>query len=382
MITFNFARIVKNKKGSALLMSLMVVGTLVTLSAAFTISTVNEMNNSRRYQSSAKSFWIAEAGVNEFMADPSMLDAGDVTRIFGTYSVDLSKDDTDPNERILTAIATANGVSRTLEVKFPANPAILYDNTMSSGGDLNLFGLLAKLDIYDKTRLSGEFNKSGFLSIADLEDLQENVPSDQTTFTYPDADENGTPDEFSDFVQFNRDLIATYDPSEVLYISGDSTQLIYPNGALAGKKIIYVEGGSPGTGDVNVLFDTTWQTGENMTIISTGDVFYVQPLQIFRDSQLNVVSWNDYNEASILLSSHDGVTYAHDNANFLSVLSYSETRGNVISNGDIDCFEALTWKRFIYDDAISEGSVPPGFEGLLAASGGGYSSTPSSWKEI
>jgi len=376
------SRVVEDERGAALMISYFILAVLFTLMGAFALSTVQEVADASNYRDAVAAFWLAEAGVNQYLQNPSMLDGGSVTITYGSESVLLSKDDSAGSERIVTARGLVNDTARSIESAFPVNPPAIFDNTMSTGGNIELLGFIAKLEVFGPTRLSGTFSESGFGASGWFEDKQEGVASSETTFTYPDSDTNGTPDEFTDFVQFNRDLVSTYPSEEVVYIQSDSTHLIYPGSGLSGKKVLFVEGSTPGTGDVDVIFDAGWQADQNLTIITTGSVDYVQPLQLSTDSQLNIITWQGYEEASILYSAHNGVTYSHEDATFYSIFEYSETTGNLVANTGIEANEALSWKRFLYGNPLIEGNVPPGFEGLLSQGPGGFSSTPSSWKEM
>ena len=375
-------RRLQNETGAALLLGLLVLTVLITLMAGFALSTVQEIRGANRYRDGAIAFWLAEAGVQRFMEDTTILNSGSQTVYFGSNYFTLSKDDTDSTLRVVTAVGHVGGITRNVRVEFPANPPVLFDNTMSTGGNLNLAGLFARMDVYGKTRISGTYNKTGIGATGWFEDKQTGVASNSTTLKYPDSDNSGTADQFNDFVQFNRTLVAAYPSSEVLYIQSNSTQVIVPSSSLAGKKVIYVEGTTAGSGDVNIVFGSTWQDNQNMTVISTGNIAYLQPLQISSNSQLNTISWDDYNEASVFYSTHDGVTYSHDDANFYSIFEYSETTGNVVANHSIGANEALSWKKFNYGNPLNGSTVPPGFEGLVSQANSGYSSTPSEWKEI
>lgn len=376
------ARWFRNKKGASLLYGYLVLSVLLTLSAGFALSTASELNNTKRFRDYTKAFWLAEAGVARFRKNQTMLDTTNPVNIyFGSNYVTLLKDDTDSQNRIVTATGHVGSITRQLAITFPAKPPKVFSNTMSSGGNLKLLGLIAKLEVYGPTRLTGTFSKSGIGASGWFEDKQEGISTNETTLKYPDADGNGTSDQFNDFVEFNRDIASNYPPSEVVYIQSDNTQIVIPNRSLAGKKILFVEGSQPGTGNVNILFDASWQSEQNLTVISTGTVEYVQPLQTATNSQLNIIAWDDYKEASILYSSHKGVTYAHDAANFYSIFEYSVTSGNLIANNGINANEALSWKRFDYADPVANGSVPPGFQGLLAQAPPGYATTPDLWEE-
>jgi hypothetical protein len=384
MDTFMRAHKRFKQRGVALAIAYMVVGALVTLSSGFIASTVGELRTAQYYNNSTKAFWVASSGINQFMKDPAYLDAGSKTITVGSNTVLLSKTD-GATERVVRAESTVSGTKRTIEITYPSNPPGLFSNTMTSGNNFNLTGLLARLDVYGKTRIGGSYNQSGFLAVAYFEDRQTGQGTASTTLRYPDANGNGVSDEFADFKRFYQDECNLYTPTEVEHVvvnSGDSV-ILYPNKKNVGKRLIFVEGPNPGDGSIDIIFDAAWRSSENLTIVSTGDVNYIEPLQLGVNSKLNIVAWQDYNEASILYSAHSGVTYAHDDANYYSVLNYSVTKGNVIANDNINAMEALTWKRFNYESPFdAQGSAPPGFSGLIGQATAGYVTTPSSWREI
>jgi hypothetical protein len=375
-----------NERGAALVLGYMVLTVVFTLTTGLALSNVTELNSANRYRNTTSAFWAAEAGINRYISDTAMLNSDSQLLSIGNTTVLVSKDDTQPGIRLVTAEGFANGSTRTIRATFPANAPGAFDNTLSAGGNLTFnFFLLAFLDINQKTRLTGTYSQSGFgFGGGQLEDLVEGVDPGLTTLTYPDADNNGTPDEFGDFKAYNQQILSTYDPDDVVYITQDSSVNILPSSNLVGKKILYVEGSAPGTGDVNIYFDTTWAANQNLTVISTGSVNYIQPLSNpSSNSQLNTISWDDYNEGSVFLSAHSGVNYTHDDANYGSIVALSVTSGSVIANDDVTANFAAVVKRFNYENPMDEdGNVPPGFEGLVGIGGGGYSSTPSDWQEI
>ncbi len=390
-------KLLKNNKGIILITSYLVLASLLTLTAGLTTSSISELNYSRRFRDAAAAFWAAEAGANRFLSDTTMLDGvspeADIT--IGSYTVHVEKDDSDAQARLVTATGTANGISRTIQMTFPSLPPDIFDNTVSTGGNFRSFGgsfSTSYLNVYDKTRLGGTYVNNAINLSTTFEDKLQSQDTANTTLKYPDANNNGTADEFSDFKAYNQELISNYPPEDVVYVTPNAgeTVVIYPNKTfdgenLVGKKIIYVEGPNAGDGDVQLWFDATnWQDDQNVTIISTGTVTYVQPLQgVTNNSKLNAIAWDDYSQGSVITSRHDGTVYAHDDALFTEILSDSETTGNVIANDLLQFTEFLqTDKDFFYADPIIDGLVPPGFEGLIGGGGGGYATTPSLWKEI
>lgn len=378
------AKNLKNDQGVILIASCVFLVVLLMLAAGFTLLSTNELNSARRYRDSTAAFWAAEAGINQFIRNPTMLDnnVGSVTLNIGSYSAYLTKDDSDTSLRVVTSIGTANGVQRTVQVEFSAVPPDVFNNTMSTGGNIDLDGNLGIMEVHGKARLTGTYNDLGRNLHAEFEDKVEGVNSGMTTLKYPDENGNSTPDEFNDFVEFYRDVAASYPANEVVYVQGNETYTITPSSSLVGKKIIFVEGNAPGHGNVNVLFDATWADNQDMTIIATGSINYIQPLSSpTSNSRLNAVAWTQYYEPAALLSAHDGLTYAHDNAYLRDVFDVSVTHGSLIANNRIYVKETVALKIFNYDNSIVT-NVPPGFSGLVSNGSSGYQTMPSSWKEI
>ncbi|MCH7522132.1 MAG: hypothetical protein IIB42_10605, partial [Candidatus Marinimicrobia bacterium] len=156
-----------------------VLTVLFGLTACFSLASVGELKASNRYFDSADAFWTAETAINRFIANPTMLDQGDLTLNIGGVSVDLSKDDvTDPRTRVLTATATANGVKRAISVSFPAVVSDIYSNTLSSGGNAAINGFFGTMNYDGQSRLSGTYQPAhGAVSIT-FDDLQEGVASE------------------------------------------------------------------------------------------------------------------------------------------------------------------------------------------------------------
>ncbi len=392
----------KNEKGAALIMSYFVLIIFLVFTMGFALANTNELKQSTMYRDSASSFWIAEAGINRFMQNTSLLDAQNpLTLTIGSKNVILSK--VDGATRVVTATSTYRGQERSIQIEYEPTPASIFNNTIATGFlpinpantvSMNLSGLVAGYKVTGPSKLSGNYQHNGFFTGEAFNPpaITNVADQTQTTIKYPDANSSGAPDEFNDFVEFNRSRTDTayanyngeYSSEEVLYIPTNDTVNIYPQTSLVGKKMIFVHGATPGAGDVNVWFDSTWAANQNITIVSTGSVNYIQPLQSSSsNSKLNTISWDNYNEGAVLLSTHSGVTYTHASAYYGSIASLSRTNGNVFSNNGINLNLIAVWKEFSYSNPVdSAGNVPPGFKGLVTAPGAGYVSTPSNWKEI
>ena len=267
-------------------------------------------------------------------------------------------------------------------MRYPAKTVGVFDNTMSVKGNVEFVGRKAAVAVNQKIKLSGEvINNSTYSNIV-IEDKEEHADERLVSLTYPDANENGKADEFSDFVEFNRKLISNYPKDEVVYLKGQGTFTITPESNLKGKKIIFVEG-HEGDGNVLIQFSGSLPKGQNLTVISTGTVTLNQVGYADNNSQLNVIAWSEYYESAALPGSHRGIIYTHGVANFVDIHDTSVTNGSVIANGGVRFGDVWSMKSFNYSDTRVNGNVPPGFEGLVTSSTKvGYGDRPVSWKEI
>ncbi|MDI6605877.1 MAG: hypothetical protein QME65_01875 [Candidatus Omnitrophota bacterium] len=369
-----------NNRGAALILSYIVLTVLTILGSAFLVRSVSEGNISRRYADSARAFWIAEAGLSQGYQDMingnplsgGQLDFSDGTS--GTYQLSsISR----PSGTEIVSVGNFGTAQRSVSGIVYFIPTA-FQNTLSVGGNLTLSGLRARVEVYGKTRISGSYSKQ-FQATGWFEDKQEGVSQNLTTIKIPDYDNNGTSDEFSDFVIFGREVVQSYPPEQVVYIQNDGTVNIFPDQGLLGKKVIFVEGSSPGAGDVNIFFDASWQEEEDLTVISTGDITYVEPLQFQADARLSAIAWEDYNEASIFRSEHESLMYAHQDGNFIDILDWGSTTGNLIANGNVSLLEVLSYEKYYFSERAMTGDLPPGFSNL-----GGSSGTPgfTDWREL
>lgn len=369
-------------KGSILILAYIFMFALVTLSTGFALLNFTELNSSRRYHDLTAAFWLAESGVNMFQKNPDMLDAkGTETIVMGLGSIHLTQDDTNPLFRKVISTGTVKGSQRRIEVRYPAKTSDVFENAMSIKGNLEITGKKTMATINNKVRMSGQvINKAGHSSVF-IEDKKENTDERLVSLTYPDADENGKPDEFNDFVEHNRKLLTDYPEEETVYLKGEGTFTITPDSKLKGKKIIYVEGGEGG-GNVVIQSSGSLPKGENLTIIATGTVTLNQVGFSANNSQLNVIAWSDYYESAALPGSHKGMIYTHGAANFIDIHDTSITNGSVVANGGVRFGDIWSMKSFNYVDPRTKKAVPPGFEGLIGGGSSGYAERPNAWREI
>ena len=374
--------ILLNDKGAVLISVYMVLFVLLTLSSSVAMFNIGELGEARRQRDATMAFWLAEGALNQFMADPTILDEADTKSMheeFGT--VILSKNDSNPKHRLVTATAKVRGVERILQLKYPALSTI-FENTISTQGDLVVEGRKASVLINDKLRLGGSVVNNAKMPITIFEDVQTQANKALVAIQYPDADGNGRSDEFRDFVEFNRKLIARYPEDQVVYIKGNDTYTIIPDGSLQGKKIIYIEGDRAGDGSAVIQFSGALEKDQNLTVIATGTVTQNQAGSTQKNAQLNIIAWSDYFETTVLPSIHNGVIFTHGKAFFDEVHDTSVTNGSLVANGGIVVREVWSTKTFNYVDMRHRGIVPPGFEGLIGGGVSGYTTHPTTWKEI
>ncbi len=371
-----------NNKGAVLIVAYIVLFALLTLSAGIASFNINEHNYARRHYFTTAAFWLAEAGINIFMKDPTILDQkGSYTIQDENGMIHVTKDDSNFKHRVVISTGTFAGVEKSIQITYPAKAPAVFRSTVSTNGDLVIESKKTMITINDKTRLHGKVIDQGEHSRVLIEDKKEGANEGLVSLTYPDANNNGVVDEFADFVQVNRDILQNYPPEEVLYIKGNGTYLLAPNNSLDGKKIIYVEG-DEGEGNVVILFGEKLKKDQKMTIISTGTVVHNQTGFAAPGSQLNIVSWAGYLETASLPASHTGVVYTHGIAEFDNIYDTTVTNGSVIANGGIVIGEVWSTKTFNYADTTVDEIVPAGFEGLIGAGASGYAARPDAWKAI
>ncbi len=371
-----------NNRGAVLISVYMVLFVLIALSSSVARLNFSELRDALRYKNSVAAFWLAEAGINKFLAAPDMLD--EVESYVNTEedeTFELNRDDSDPRYRVIRSIGTVDGIQRTIQIKYPALSRV-FERTLSTPGNLTIEGRKSSVTVNDRLRLGGRVVNTSVYPLTFFEDKQEDVNEELVSIKYPDANNNGTPDEFEDFVTFNRNLIARYAQEEVVYVKGNETYTIVPDEALKGKKIVYIEGDQAGEGNVIIQFGSVLPKGQNLTIISTGSVTHNQVGEAHKDSQLNIIAWSDYFETAALPSIHQGMIYTHGTAYFDEVHDTSVTNGSVVANEGIVFKEIWSTKTFNYADVRTRGAVPPGFEGLSGGGVSGYMPLPNSWREI
>lgn len=371
-----------NNKAS-LLVAMTVLYILITISVGFVLFNTIEMSSARRYYHSTAAFWLAEGGINMYMINPDMLnDNFSMSMAYGDGTIYLARDDSKPMFRYVTATGEVGGVRRKIQIGYVANVPEAYQNSISTKGDITISGKKVSLVINDKTRLGGKVvNNSSFGHVL-FEDAQPNQDPSLTSLVYPHVtSSSGENDEFQNFVQNNHDLLAYYSKDEVLYVKTDGTFTMPTDGSLAGKKIVYIEGGDNG-GNVIIDSNNVVAKNQNLTIIATGNVTFNQSGFQAPNSQLNIIAWQGYNETVSAPSSFQGLIYTHGLATFDQVKASSVNNGGLIADGGIVFGEVWSTKMFNHADFTKQGSYPPGFERLTGGSMSKVAPYPTTWKEI
>jgi hypothetical protein len=418
------------KKGTALILTCAVTLTLGLLATGFLMRSIVEQRSTDTYAEDVRAFWVAEAGSSEAIVNlrnnpawnPGSLSQGE--RQVGTdgeFAVSVVTPAGNPNTREVTITGTIAGYRNYQKrIFFTVDYTPVFHNEASVGDLLRGSGILFAMEIEGHTEVGTRAEKKDLFGgyVEDTSWITTHAGYDydwhaepDPRIIYPDGptDVNSTPDEFADFKDYNQQAINNYDPSEVIYIQTNNDVVIWPgwNGqgkilvggsvltdgegqpiTLSGKKVLYVEGDNAGDGDVEIYFGAAEVFGddEDLTIITTGAVTYVEPLQSpDSDGRLSTISWDDYEEAGILWTNHNLNAYSHDDVNFLSLANASQTEGVYIANDDMEMVAILAKKTLIFPENII---VPPGFEGFADISQGnifspgGAGMMSNDWQEL
>jgi len=367
-----------NNKGSVLLIAILVLYLIIMISVNFFMVNTNEMNYARQYYHSSAAFWLAEAGANVYMSNPSMLDGQASAEIdYANGKVELTRDDSHPSFRYVDCIGTVGGIQREIQIAYPANVPEVFNNSISTNGNITVNGSKTAAIINGQTRISGEITGATANSNVSFDDAAQGVDSSLTSLSYVNSSGNNTD---SDFVSNNRALIANYPPSQVLYLNNTESTTLTPE-QVAGKTIVYVEGDGGG-GNVTINTNALVQANQTLTVIATGTVTFNQSGNQAANSSLNIIAWGGYNETVSASSSYHGIIYTHGVADFDQIKADSVTNGSVIADGGIVLGDIWATKIFNYSNMLSNGTYPPGFETLIGGSTMGVALKPVSWREI
>ncbi len=399
---------ITNKKGSILLISYLAITVLLALGASFLANSLTEIRGTERFVNSSQAFWAAEKGLAKVayninngipLTQNTFINMEDFPNY---YPSGYCKYKVESYDTFTSKVFTVTGIAgegadqdkaqKKVQIRLPRS---IFENTISAGGNLDVIGFIGDLDVFGKTRITGTYSKSGLGVSCWFEDKQEGVSSEKTTIQIPDINANGTPGEFNDFVtHFDTVVSAIREKTleeqgdadaEAVLIETDGDYFVYPQASLEDKDILYVRGSGPGQGNVYVLFNTSWADNQDLTIISTGTVTYLEPLQYeSQNSRLNMVSWGDYTETSVFYTSHESVIYTQGDADFMDIFEVGTSDLNMIANDDITFTEIFARKAVRYSSRIADGDIPPAFGDSLGSSDldiAALTVNPQGWKE-
>jgi hypothetical protein len=371
-----------NNKGSILIVSLMVLYILASQSVSFSLFDVSELNESRRYCRSVSAFWLAEAGINMYMHDPTLLNQGAKTIDFGGGSIHLSRDDSKPLVRLINAIGIYQGTQKAIQISYTANVPEAYKNAVSTKGDITINGAKVSVIANDKVRLSGKFMSTSHNSVF-FEDKQEGVDPTLTSVADPSIlPSDNDQAQLRAFIKSFGELVSSYPSDQVLYLKGQDTYTINADTPLAGKKIVYVEGNNDKDGNVVIEVNGV-AADQNLTIIATGTVTFHQSGYQAPNSTLNIIAWRGYEESVSAPSMNRGIIYTHGVARFDQITENSTTSGSVIADGGLEFGEIWSTKVFNYADMTRTGVYPPGFEKLTGGSlDTNAAQKPNLWRQV
>ena len=362
-----------NNKGSILLIATIVLYLVIVLGVNFSMVNINELNYSRQYYHSATAFWLAEAGINMYIANPGLLDNEPSLEIeYGNGKIILTRDDSQPSFRYINAIGINGVAKRKIQIAYPAYVPDAYKNSMSTNGNIEINGSKTMAFVNGNTRVSGSITGTSQNANVIIDDAKQGVDQHLTSLTYSNTSDDNAKNVF---INNNKSLIASYPPDEVLIINNADSYTLSPD-AVKGKKIVYLEG--------NGIINTSGlvQSNQNLTIITSGSVTFNQDGNQPPNSQLNIIAWDGYNETASASSTYRGLIYTHGKATFDNIKADSVTNGGVIADGGIILGDIWSTKIFNYADMTSNGFYPAGFENLSGGSTMGVASKPISWREL
>jgi len=374
-----------SKFGVALVTVMIFMFILLISGATFLRLATFEGILSKKDIQSSRAFYIAEAGVQRALAylrvEGNQYSTEPINESFagGSYSV-TPADNPTRSIKTITATGSFKDRQKTIIVEVQLMPDF-FKNTFTSPGNLELWGILASAYAHGTTWLSGVYDSMGWFQDMGFDVLVENMDSEKTTLRFPDMNNNSIVNEFSDFVLFFQNEVQQLDPSEVVWLQTDGTVDIWPDRDYAGKKIIFVEGSVPGAGDVNIWFDSGswWESGQDVTIVSTGDVNYIQPLQNPSNNRLSVICWGNFSEGAIIYSAHRSVIGTQGVADLTYIIALINVTGAIFANDHVDIHSALVRADFYHDDTLNIGDIPPGLRPLCTNSY--YLGDIISWQE-
>ncbi len=370
-----------NKNGSILITTIFILVILIMAAVSFATTNLTDMMTSRRYFHSIAAFWLAEAGVNMYMSDPSMLDESPSVRMsFGGGEIYLSRDDSKTTFRYINATGIYGGIRRKIQITYPMYMPEVYKHAMSSKGSLMINGAKTSAVLMGQVRVGGIIDGTSKNANVFFDDSAQNVDPLLTSLEVNSPDQLSNANTLANFIKNNQRVVSKYPADQILYVK-DAADINLTADLVKGKKIIYIENSSGG-GNVTINNNTLVEPNQSLTIITTGEVNFNQSGEQADNSQLNILAWGNYNESVSAPSSHRGLIYTHGTATYNNIMDTSVSNGGVIADGGIVLGDIWSTKIFNYADMTSDGFYPAGFENYTGTSISKITSNPIAWKEI
>lgn len=218
----------------------------------------------------------------------------------------------------------------------------------------------------DGSRLTDTTNK-GYVDISDAGGDANNIAIFNADNINGD-DRIDTKDAFISYytVELNSQLNLGIGQGQTNYYSGDTT--FGPYNVPVGTSVIFVNG------DANIVFNAQkwWGSAADLTIISTGDIAIVQPVN-GTDDRMNLIALGDLSTGGINLgeiADVDGNLNIYANGNFNAILGGS-TNGSIMVNGNVNVNTGLP--SFLFNRDFNQGTddwrdparrpvtLPPGY---------------------
>lgn len=347
---------------------------IILLSTGFALVCSSEINDTRRYYHSTAAFWLAEAGANMYMKDPTMLDNTPSRQItYGNGTIYLSKDDSRPAFRSIYSTGTYGGTQRKIRITYLAGVPEVYKNVLSTSGNVSINGDRTTAVFNGQALVSGEVNGSSENADVFFENIAKSPDNSFTSLNFNNS-QNFDDRSLENFTNNMGQMVSGYPPDQVLHVQDNNYTLSADS--VDGKQIVYVDG------NVTINSNLLVKSGQNVTIIASGTVTFNQSGDQAPNSQLNIIAWGGYNETVSAPSTYRGLIYTHGVATFDNIKYPSVTNGGVIADGGVVLGEIWSTKIFNYADMTTNDLYPPGFEQLTGASTSTVAVKPIAWKEI
>ncbi len=248
--------------------------------------------------------------------------------------------------------------------------------TQNSAGIVPIsYWLGQTFDTNNDTNLLIDSDSSGDISLAEAQAQQAGGdPNALVTFAADDVNADNTINDADAFDYYYTDYynqaannptgadLGISGPGDTAYYSGNQT--FGPGGIFfdtvpAGTDIIYVDG------DVNIVLNAQsyWGSESDLTIVSTGDITIVQPVN-GSDDRLNLIAQGDIYTGGINLgdlADIDGNLNMVTMDDFVAVLGGS-TNGSIFANGNVDVHTGLP--SFLFNRDLNKGTDNWGIEGV------------------